>query len=344
MNYFKQLISSAKTSLNQIPATFKKIKLQAGSINLDYGGGKYDLTTDFLNNLNVNNLVFDPYNRTKSFNLRTRWLVQKNKGTDTVTVNNVLNVIQEDEALCDVIQQSANALKENGSAYFLIYEGNSTGIGSVTTKGYQRNEKTSLYLNKIKKCFLSVEKKSNLIIAKKPIKTLNLNLFLNVEDDIDRELKINKLNSTKIGKHIGGNIYVHKDYIDVLNVPKLSSYIELLPNNFHYDIVKYDPKNLSLSFIQSKKFTTEDEPLIQTIININRDLKIKTIKEKKDPQIYHHKWMFVDQHTQLFDVYDSKIRSLEWAEILCEKSKIGNLSYWKTFVISKMPPKRLLKI
>ena len=63
------MLNSAATSVNHIPAGFKKIvKDRYKGINLDWGGGKYDKGTKYLNQWGIINLVYDPYNRSEEHN------------------------------------------------------------------------------------------------------------------------------------------------------------------------------------------------------------------------------------------------------------------------------------
>jgi len=166
-----QEISSAATSINQrqMPATFKRVKWQSGTRNADIGGGRFDNATDYLADIGVENVIYDPYNRTQESNQAA---VSKISGgqSDTATVNNVLNVIAEPESRNLVIRQAADAIKPNGKAYFLIYEGNKKGVGSPTASGWQENRKAETYIAEIRKHFGSVTRKGNLITAENPIK------------------------------------------------------------------------------------------------------------------------------------------------------------------------------
>ena len=163
-DYPNQEISSADTSLSQVPATFKKVDWVKGTVNADIGGGRYDNATDALELVGVENLVYDPFNRTKEHNDSVSRRI-RNGGSDTATVNNVLNVIKDASSRDLVIRQAANAIGNSGKAYFLIYEGDSTGIGKATTKGFQNNRKAESYLIEIQKRFANVSRKGNLIEA-----------------------------------------------------------------------------------------------------------------------------------------------------------------------------------
>ena len=170
-----QSISSAATSLRQVPAMFKRGLLQPGTVNVDIGGGKYDDGTNYLKNIGVENLVFDPYNREQSFNDSVvRRLSEKT--VDSATVNNVLNVIQEKDARLAVIRQAAKAINQDGKAYFQIHEGDRTGRSRVTkvkdgvAQSWQNHQPTQWYMDEVATSFGEVTRKGNLIIASIPKK------------------------------------------------------------------------------------------------------------------------------------------------------------------------------
>lgn len=167
----QQSYGSANTSLRQVASAFKKIDWQEGTTNLDLGGGKYDEATFYLQTKGVENLVFDPFNRDAESNKAIAERV-KDGGVDTVTCNNVLNVIDSESARDNVILQAAKALRPNGVAYFSVYEGNKSGEGRRTGKDqWQNNRPTKDYLEEVGKHFSDVSVKNNVIIAKSPIAT-----------------------------------------------------------------------------------------------------------------------------------------------------------------------------
>lgn len=164
-----QEISSAETSINssKIPTLFHLVDFKEGSLNLDYGGGKFDNVADYLESeYGATNLVYDPYNRSSEHNKAVLDQVRKNGGADTVTCSNVLNVIKEPSARLAVIRNCKNYLKNGGTAYFTVYVGDSSGVGKITSKGYQLNQKTPWYVDEISQVFSNVSRKGQLIIAK----------------------------------------------------------------------------------------------------------------------------------------------------------------------------------
>lgn len=165
----EQEYTSANTSINasKLPAIFKLVNLPSGSINLDFGGGRYDNASEYLATKDVTNLIYDPYNRSSEHNKNVLDTIRKNNGADTATCSNVLNVIKEENARHIVIQNIYNLLKSNGTAYFTVYEGTGKGNEGSTKSGYQLNRKTVDYVDEIKEVFPDVNRKGKLIIAKK---------------------------------------------------------------------------------------------------------------------------------------------------------------------------------
>lgn len=163
-----QEITSAGTSLSQVPSLFRDERFSLGPLNLDIGGGKYDLGSEYLATRNVRSLVLDPYNRSDAHNRAVIALVAREQGADTVTVCNVLNVIDDDDALEDLVKKTVRYLNANGDAFFQVYEGDKSGRGKATTKGYQRNERTADYLPAVERHFRNVRRHGNVIVASGP--------------------------------------------------------------------------------------------------------------------------------------------------------------------------------
>lgn len=164
----EQKYSSAKTSINssKLPAIFSLVKFEPNTINLDFGGGKFDNATEALAQKDVTNLIYDPFNRTREHNTNVISTIRQNGGADTVTCSNVLNVIAEEEVRLSVLTNIKKLLRRGGVAYFTVYEGNGEGVGKETSAGYQLNRKTADYLPEISTVFPSASKKGKLIIAR----------------------------------------------------------------------------------------------------------------------------------------------------------------------------------
>ena len=169
MDMIKQEYTSANTSINKnrIPALFHQVIFHSGTVNLDYGGGKYDTATEYLALQGVTNLIYDPYNRTVEHNQAVTNRVIRMGGADTVTCSNVLNVIKELEVRIDLLKNIQRLVKSDGYVYITVYEGNKSGIGKPTTAGYQLNRRTSEYLEEVKMVFPNAYQKGKVIIAQK---------------------------------------------------------------------------------------------------------------------------------------------------------------------------------
>lgn len=164
----EQAISSAKTSIRQVPALFKDKSARFGESNVDIGGGRFDLATDYLAERGTRNLIFDPYNRDEATNRATLDFLRAGNRADTATNANVLNVVAEAPARANIILEAAKSIKPDGTAYFTVYEGDGSGIGRETSAGWQNNRKTTDYMDEIRQYFDMVERRGKLIIAREP--------------------------------------------------------------------------------------------------------------------------------------------------------------------------------
>ncbi len=166
-----QPITSAATSINRhtMPRLFRMVadQMEPKTRNGDIGGGLFDNATKFLRGHGVENVIYDPYNRSKEHNDAA---VAKIRGSqcDTVTCANVLNVIREALARRRVILQAADAVKFTGTAWFWVYEGNKSGYGCVTRCGWQNHRKAETYIEELHAGFGHVERRGPLLICKLP--------------------------------------------------------------------------------------------------------------------------------------------------------------------------------
>jgi hypothetical protein len=190
-----QGITSADTSINKekLPASFNKLNeekvFKEGSTNIDLGGGRFNNANDLLKKKGARNLVYDPFNRTEEHNKEV--IAQAARGqSDTATLFNVLNVIEDVPNQIKVLEQANNALKPGGEAFISVYEGSGTGVGKKTSKGYQQNKKTKEYLNLVKEVFPRAEIKNGIIRARKNFSTFTnkdiSTAFSAVTDILDR--------------------------------------------------------------------------------------------------------------------------------------------------------------
>lgn len=165
----KQEYTSAKTSIKQVPAGFKIVDKyfgwKSGTLNLDIGGGKYNLFTDALREKGVTNVVFDPYNRTPEHNQQAL-MICESLPPDTVTIFNVLNVIKEYEMQIEVLNLALRFVKNGGNVYIRSVYKNPKGKSGVTKSGTFQHYKTQReYLEIVKVVFSNAKLEHGLIHA-----------------------------------------------------------------------------------------------------------------------------------------------------------------------------------
>lgn len=172
-----QKITSAGTSVNMLPRLFNKMPagsalFERGSINVDIGGGKFETATKFLHARGVHSFVYDPFNRDEAHNDKV-WAYFISQGrADTATLSNVLNVIQRKFDRLSCLGVAARAIGHEGTCYITVYEGDRSGKGRKTTRGYQLNRPTKRYVSEIGNIFRDVEVvKGGLIIVRDPLIT-----------------------------------------------------------------------------------------------------------------------------------------------------------------------------
>lgn len=159
MEEFKE--GSPNTSVNQIAGGFKKVNWVLHTVNLDVGGGKYEKATEYLlNEHDVTNLVYDPYNRSETHNKEV--LKQADEAATTTTIFNVLNVIPEEKDRVKLIGLAKR--KNTKTIYISVYERDGNGIGVETSKGWQNNKKLRDYLPEVQKVYPDAEVQKGLIV------------------------------------------------------------------------------------------------------------------------------------------------------------------------------------
>jgi site-specific DNA-cytosine methylase len=188
-----QEIPSAATSINEekLPQTFNIVKFKSGTINADIGGGRFNNATESLAEKGVENVIYDPFNRTQEWNSSATSRISGGKA-NTATINNVLNVIKEPENRERVIMQAADSVKQDGEAYFLIHEGDRSGNSRITKQkdgvalSWQEHKKAEAYISEIKKHFGTVVRSGNLITATNPIKEVAIS-YNQLPENIQKE-------------------------------------------------------------------------------------------------------------------------------------------------------------
>lgn len=141
---------------------------------------------------------------------------------------------------------------------------------------------------------------------------------------------IKRYGKTGVGKEIGGKIYAHKNYIHRC-VPEdiVDNALRVLNDKypgFEWNCFRYEPKTGVLAFQEAPDFDTSREPVVGTHINVFPDGR--TTKSENN-QIWHHKWAWVDNDYNGFDVNKSWEWSKKWLSELPEPSNGSNEANWK---------------
>jgi hypothetical protein len=140
----------------------------------------------------------------------------------------------------------------------------------------------------------------------------------------------------KVGKEIGGAVYIHKEYSHVLSdVFKKAQ--DAVSQDFEYTVVKYDLSTDVVSFIQSHDFDSAAEPTVGDLYTIRPEGTCTFRRKLADPWIYHHKWLFVHDDYSGFDVEESKARSVAWLQLPgIDFTRIGKKSFWEQNVLPRL--------
>lgn len=139
-----------------------------------------------------------------------------------------------------------------------------------------------------------------------------------------------------VGKEIAGKVYVHRDYAFRLG-SDVAAAASRLPDDYEYDVVKYDTRSGTVSFISSPDFDAAEEPTVGESIAVSLGAAIQRRSQLADPHVYHHKWLFVADDYAGFDVSASKRRSEAWLALdNVDKSRIGTKSYWEEHVVPRL--------
>jgi hypothetical protein len=146
-------IGSASTSIRHVPAGFKKLVEIGSKINLDWGGGKYDDGTKYLNSWGIINLIYDPYNRSKDHNKEMLNFCTAIGGADSGTLLNVLCVIPDQDERLAAVEKLFIYLKPSAKVILGVWPGNKSMKLKLTSKGWQMNQPLCFYQKEILEAF-----------------------------------------------------------------------------------------------------------------------------------------------------------------------------------------------
>lgn len=144
-------------------------------------------------------------------------------------------------------------------------------------------------------------------------------------------------------KKIGGAIYIHRSNVDELSQEQLDLVWDRLAglarSEYCYALGTYEIIKITkdaVSFIDCEGWDELREPVVGNAYNVKADYSVKlTKKREKNPQIYHHKWMFVAEDYNGFDVEKEKAWSKRWQSVVPKglSSSLGSLNNWNEFLM-----------
>lgn len=155
------------------------------------------------------------------------------------------------------------------------------------------------------------------------------------KDDAPRRLT--RCRRIGVGKEIGGCVYIHRSYEHLLPTGIFASAKEVIPPEFEYQVVKFCYTTGNVSFMQCPDFDSAPEPTVGNSWLVKPDGTLKTRAQARDPEIYHHKWLFVADDYRGFDVAASKCRSQSIMQLQgINRRRIGRKSYWEEEALPKL--------
>lgn len=134
-----------------------------------------------------------------------------------------------------------------------------------------------------------------------------------------------------VGKQMGSQVYLHKDYVsDVIPKKVWENALKVLSDadsDFEYNCVMYDTKTGNVRFDEASDFDESREPIVGDTITVKPD---GTVKRGHSNYIWHHKWLWVKNDYQGFDVNQSKAWSNKWLGTLTETADGNGIERWNT--------------
>lgn len=134
-----------------------------------------------------------------------------------------------------------------------------------------------------------------------------------------------------VGKQMGSQVYLHKDYVsDVIPKKVWENALKVLSDadsGFEYNCVMYDTKTGNVRFDEAPDFDESREPIVGDTITVKPD---GTVKRGHSNYIWHHKWLWVKNDYQGFDVNQSKAWSNKWLGTLTETADGNGIERWNT--------------
>ena len=131
-----------------------------------------------------------------------------------------------------------------------------------------------------------------------------------------------------VGKQMGSQLYVHRNYaarvIPVNILQRATTALRKLYPDFKFNSIMLDAKTGTVRFDEAPDFDTAREPHVGKYVSIDKN---NTAREGKSNNIWHHKWMWVMDDYDGFDVEESKKWSQTWLSKSPEVAKGTDQSF-----------------
>lgn len=143
-------------------------------------------------------------------------------------------------------------------------------------------------------------------------------------------------------KIVHGNYYVHIDWLHDLPAicrKLVREAMELLPDDFEWNIVRVNPKSKKVTFAWYPNFDEDAHPELKEWIKI--DLENKTMKRRiekgKNPPILHRKETFVNKRDKRYKTFAYLTAKEVEAGLYNPKflHKIGRKKFWTSLLLAK---------
>jgi hypothetical protein len=86
-------------------------------------------------------------------------------GADVCMLANTLNVIAECQVREGVLEQAKQYLRPGARIYISVYEGDRSGIGKATSRGWQEHRPLRSYLDEVREVFPNARVRGRMILA-----------------------------------------------------------------------------------------------------------------------------------------------------------------------------------
>jgi hypothetical protein len=132
-----------------------------------------------------------------------------------------------------------------------------------------------------------------------------------------------------VGKYINGKLYFHKQYAEELLTSdqlEIVSYMDsIIP--FDYNCITLNMKSNTLSLVEAPDFDTAREPVVGRIFYQAAEESTNRISNFYT-NIWHHKWLWVKNDYEGFDVRESWEWSKKWLSVLVTMAEGSNNENW----------------